>query len=151
MKEGKVLKDGKMGVKATNGYKEEEKRLEKMERGEVKHRWGWLKKSGSSGGTEEVTERWSKEDKEGCGVGRETAQKEENASEKFRIPPEAILKQDRAGVSVYQENTEKDREKKEETERNPSLQSPPAKNSETRLRPQTSCWSPSSTPATASL
>lgn len=44
----------------------------------------------------------------------ETAQKEENASEKFWFfSREAILKQDRAGVSLYQENTEDEREKKE--------------------------------------
>lgn len=38
MRERKILKDGKVEVKATNEDKEEEKNRKKMERGKVKHR-----------------------------------------------------------------------------------------------------------------
>lgn len=43
--------------------------------------------------------------------------------------------------SLSIKRTQNEREKKEEKERNPSLQSPPAENSETRLCTQTSCCS----------
>lgn len=75
-----------------------------------------------------------KKDKGGShGVGGKQLQKEENASEKFSL--EASLKQDGVGVSLSSEDRKKT-EKKEETERNPSLQSPPATDSETGCAPR---------------
>lgn len=80
-----------------------------------------------------------KKDKGGShGVGGKQLQKEENASEKFSL--EASLKQD-VLESLYQEETEK-RQRRRKKQRNPSLQSPPATDSEAGLCTQTSCSSP---------
>lgn len=85
-------------------------------------------------GTEEITE-WcfffQKKGKEGLWRRRETAQKEENASEKFSL--EAGLKQDGAGVSLSIKGThKKDREKGRNREK-----SQPALSTSHRPRDQT--------------
>lgn len=83
----------------------------------------------------------------------ETAQKEENASEKFWFfSREAIVKQDRAGVSLYQENTENEREKKEGKKREiPACNLHQPRTRRPGCAPRRPAVLPSSTPRTLSV
>lgn len=117
-------------VKATNEDKEEEKRRG----GQAQMRM--VKKQNRRNNRMVI---FKKDNGRSHGVGGKRLQKEENASEKFSL--EASLKQD-VLESLSIKGRRKKTEKKEETERNPSLQSPPATDSEAGLCTQTSCSSP---------